>query len=407
MSSIVDAMARYFGGNKTPADFVEPRKPRIQMRGCTRPTCPGVCPLKVVVQKHGTAKPALCRVCERKFTIPPGAEKLFPAKTTTPKGHTPQKQELDKLRNQVSQLKEQLHKHKGKEEDSGEKEGDEPPVKPSLKVSNLEKCIRACKEVGASTVDLEKQLAEAKKLLDKPGDPCKAILGKLNHAIKREEQLQNQLAIDFKKLEATQAKLQEASVTVLSIQNEKDLLFKQYGHDKQDKGPAQAFTPPEELSGDDVQRWNDMCSEQFTILYNKLKENFTATFPVSNDEEQEDEGAEEPKQKSQKKGTPPNKPAAQPLGPEAPLALAAEANGKELVMDIDSKGGGTKRTSDALDEPKSAASASSSSNTGGGEAELTLKFKEMASKKLALSMQKLQLEAANAVVDEKESDSEL
>ena len=395
LSHPLDAMGAFNKG-KSSAEFVEPKKPRTPMRDCGRPTCPGVCPLKVVVQKHGTSNPAKCRVCERKFTIPPGAEKLFPAKPTSTQGNTQAKQELDKLRNQVSQLKEQnqkLHQAKTSEEDSGTKEGEEL-VKPSVKVSNLEKAVLVCKELGASTVDLEKQLVEAKKLLDRPGDPCRAILGKLNAAVKKEEQLTKQLEVDFKKLQTTKSKLEEASFNVFTIQNEKDQLFKEYGHDKLTS--SEHFTPPEGLSPDDVQKWNDMCSEQFKVLYSRLKESFSSHLLAKSppEEKQEGDGGQEPKAKSPQKGTPSLKPAPLPLG---------ESEAPPPTMDIDAKGGGTKRAleEDEGDTPKENGGSSSSKEKGEELDELRLKYQDMAAKKANSILDELrqQQDAADVVVD--------
>ena len=76
-------------------------------------------------------------------------------------------------------------------------------------------------------------------------------------------------------------------------------------------------------------------------------------------------------------------------------------------MDIDLKGGGTKRAleEDEGDTPKENGGTSSSNEKGEELDELRLKYQDMAAKKVASNMQKLHQDAANVVVDESASDS--
>ena len=80
--------------------MAQPFKKPVGVNGhvyCKRRSCPGVCPAKVVAHRHGTGKPARCRVCEQEFTLPPGAADLYPANN---------KKQSPSESNQVKQLKE-------------------------------------------------------------------------------------------------------------------------------------------------------------------------------------------------------------------------------------------------------------------------------------------------------------
>ena len=372
-------------GNNASAGIVLPNKSLPWMHGCKRNTCPGVCPLKVVVRQHGTTNPAKCKVCGQKFTLPPGSERLFPAKATAAKGGqavTKQEQEIAKLKNQLAQSKQHIDVLRAGTPNS-EKEGPEVSDKPSVKVPDIEKAIEVCKSVGASTVELEKQLAAAKEVVEKTGDPCRAILGKLNAAINREQQLHKQLAIDYQKLEATKSKLLEASATVLETQAQKELLLKKHGHIEPD--PFH-ISPPQHLSTVEEQKWKDMCAEHFTTLVAKLKEAFTpppATVVVDKELGGNDLG--EPNSKAHKKED-------SSVEPPSPIPSTAEG--------MDTKTG-LKRSSEAMGEATPSAS-TQAKDFNSEELVAAGSYQEQAAKKLAISMQSLQDADAIAIEEQKE-----
>ena len=188
--------------------WVVPKKTNTMLRECQRPTCPGVCPLKVVVHKHGSVNPARCRVCERKFTIPPGAEKLFHGKDTTDKGGGAESRQVQQLKKQLEQKNKALAELRKDWHPSVDRASDEV-AKPKQTVAALQKALSAVKEAGLSSLveGLEKQLAAAKEAAEeKPGDPLKAIFGKLNAAKAREKQIQEQLRKDLEKTSNNKAK---------------------------------------------------------------------------------------------------------------------------------------------------------------------------------------------------------
>ena len=260
--------------------WAAPKNPATMLQDCKRPTCRGVCPLKVVVAKHGSANPARCRVCERKFTIPPGAEKLFHGKDTTNKGGKHETNQIKLLKQQLAQKDKALAEMQKIPQDSAEKaDADE---KPKQTLADLQNALRVCMQEGCTeeAKGLEKKIAEFNNSSDnqKAGDPCRAILGKLNAAKNREMQLQEQLRKDFDKLEVTKKKLLEASADVLIIQDKKDKLFSEHGHNGEAPGAA-TLPAPKGLTPEQTQMWKTFVDGQQEAMRQLFAKMLVATPP--------------------------------------------------------------------------------------------------------------------------------
>ena len=276
------------------SDFVAPNKSAAIMQPCPRATCPGKCPLKVVVKRYSTVSPARCRVCERKFTYPPGAEKLFEYKDSKPRGgnvpvHANTQSEVNKLKNQLAQSKQHntllQQKLAGTGGASSEEQEGGPKAKPKGNLPALQKALASAKEAGFEETSeyvkvLEAKVAEAKAAAEegKTGDPCKAILGKLHAAQAKQTQLEDQLKKDAERFRACQAKYLEASKSVLALEEEKEQLLKKHGHI-----PAQgnaSVEPPPNLPPAKRDEFKALFEEQLAQLYKNLAAQFLPT-PVA------------------------------------------------------------------------------------------------------------------------------
>ena len=192
-------------------DFSTPKKPATSLLGCQRKGCPGVCPTKVVVAKARTDKPARCRVCERKFTVPPGSDKSVPAKQTTTKGEQakPGTDEVKKLRQELA-LKDkrmaELEAHQSANVDEGGGEAVSSEKNPKQRLFELENLLKGAKDNGLFEIakDLEKKVSDLRETIEAGkagGDPCTAILRKLKAAQNRQAQLREQIQKDFDRLD--------------------------------------------------------------------------------------------------------------------------------------------------------------------------------------------------------------
>ena len=297
MCLLLDAMAQNYKGKETKgvgvdADgYSQPKNPARQMRSCVGHTCNGVCPLSVVVRQHGTAKPAICRECGRKFTVPPGAEKLFK------KADVPVNTELTKLRKQMAEMQKKLDSSAA---EPASKSNEEPP---KAIVTGLQAALDSAKEAGVSEIiikQMQKDVDAAKQIeaASRSGCPLKAMWGKNTAAKSKLDQLAAQVVKDIERLENTQKRAWEAACTLSKLEEQKKRLLVQQGHitePPEGKGAALlSAVPPANLSEEQKVLWQAKVDKFNTELQESLVKDFPSCQPMESEAVKAGDEGDEP-----------------------------------------------------------------------------------------------------------------
>ena len=141
---------------------------------CLRPGCTGACPLTVALHKTNNGQPPCCRVCQRKFKIPQGAQRI--SNTVRGQRNDQPNPTTQRLVYEVASLKEQLADAVAPNNNAGgSKPSTTETAKPSLK--QLQAAVDACKAAGISSTVAEDALAKAKEA-EAGVTTLKSVLGK-------------------------------------------------------------------------------------------------------------------------------------------------------------------------------------------------------------------------------------
>ena len=223
--------------------------------------CTGSCPLKVALHKRGQGAPAKCRVCQRVFWIPPGADRWTNLMAPRSKQARRSNQQLQQ---QVKDLTQQLAAAK---DPSSAVSAPEPPS-----VQKLQAAVDACKLAGISSSDAEAQLAKAKADEVAPTS-LRAVLGKLSAAEAHAKQVADQLVKDEEKVQTTRKKCSDAADQIAVLRAEKERLIQLEGTTKPSDPLSLAVVPPPPgITLEQQQNWDNVLAAAQAALKAQLEE---------------------------------------------------------------------------------------------------------------------------------------
>ena len=253
-----------FQPTATPAGggWSSPKRPLRIVRNCPRAGCNGTCPLATIARLHKTDKPATCRVCGRRYPLPPGTADLLAGQGTQV---LPKQDETAALKKEVAQLRRELASAQPL-----------PPASPDVpsaskpSAAELEARLEQAKQWGDPRIIslCQAELDAAKSAANESSDSAlKKVLGKLSQANAHASQMASNVVKDTERLSNTQLKAQEAAKQVALLEKERDRLFLKQGHVPE---KAALLKAPEHLSSGDKLLYDSVISEVLALAKEKL-----------------------------------------------------------------------------------------------------------------------------------------
>lgn len=226
---------------------------------CARPNCPGTIPMGVLChQKYNLGLKPKCRICDREYKIPPGAERPYLTKGGVLKGQGKGKGkgkgdtgEGDGKDKRIAALEKAL-KAKG-----GELPKEEPTEQEQEELKDFKELQDKCTKAGCINPALDKKIqereaAEKAKVLALPAieGKLKVARSKLNNLNVKYKNLQNQFKLC--------AEAGEAALEVLDdLQAQKVTALEQQGYTpkQEPKEEEKQTPPPDNLHEQQKQAW--------------------------------------------------------------------------------------------------------------------------------------------------------
>ncbi len=261
--------------------------------------CPGTILAAVAAHKLSQGKPACCRVCNRRYKVPHGAERTN--NNNTRNGNGMQAKQLAEQAKQIADLQKQLASKSTTDANTSNATKAESGAK--MDVKKLQTIIDNSKEANLPATiiaDLEKQLQEAKEQEATQGNDLNSVLRKLKSAEAHCKQMADQVSKDQERLKKTNEKALEPTSVVCKLREEKKRLLVAEGYKAEPvaidlvKGAPEV---PKEANEQQRKQWESLVQEAKTAqeeLANKLHahlqdfaKNIAATLPPQEKDDQD------------------------------------------------------------------------------------------------------------------------
>ena len=149
-------------------------RPQTTLLQCSNWACAGCIPLHVAVHKQATGTPAHCRICDKRYKIPPGAERNVQkrppqaAPSANPKDLAAQ---LKQKESQIKQLQQKCNSLQNGVDKAPPEGGDLPPdEKLSEQIPKRQNYVNSLEELGRDATQAKLELQQAKDARDAARD---------------------------------------------------------------------------------------------------------------------------------------------------------------------------------------------------------------------------------------------